>query len=366
MTATLEAFADQVATRFWLFRYHRFHRAKAASALRQLDPDARLLTPKLRRQADDYAQTILGSRTFAPWLYVYSVIHHKFREGWIPDNYYGNVVAPNINKCVIDISPSKTMSQKIFKSKYIPDIAYKLRDQFFDADFEYLTATKLSNMLFSNSDFVYFKSDNASQGQGVWRIHQKDFGEAMAARLPSGVFQKPVHQNPFFDQFDRSSTATVRVTTVMETAGRARARAAYLRLGSGRDTVVKALSSVRVAWDLLSGRLQPIGYQADWTPVSAHPASKTPFEDQVVPDIERLQQTCEQLHQCVPHAGCIGWDTCLDRDGEVHVFEWNAQHNDIKFSEATMGPCFTDLGWEKLGGRSRCKLTYNMRAAGTG
>lgn len=34
--------------------------------------------------------------------------------------------------------------------------------------------------------------------------------------------------------------------------------------------------------------------------------------------------------------------------GNVGLMEWNAGHNDIKFSEATQGPCFHDLGWEKF------------------
>jgi hypothetical protein len=32
--------------------------------------------------------------------------------------------------------------------------------------------------------------------------------------------------------------------------------------------------------------------------------------------------------------------------------EWNALHNDIKFSEATQGPCFTDLRWERFARRN--------------
>jgi hypothetical protein len=31
----------------------------------------------------------------------------------------------------------------------------------------------------------------------------------------------------------------------------------------------------------------------------------------------------------------------------VQVMEWNGFHNDIKFSEATQGPCFADLGFQK-------------------
>lgn len=47
---------------------------------------------------------------------------------------------------------------------------------------------------------------------------------------------------------------------------------------------------------------------------------------------------------------CIGWDVTLDDQENVRIMdmEWNAGHNDIKFSEATQGPCFSDLHREWL------------------
>ena len=50
----------------------------------------------------------------------------------------------------------------------------------------------------------------------------------------------------------------------------------------------------------------------------------------------------------MPFARSVGWDVVVDSDDEVRVLEWNAGHNDIKFSEATQGPCFSDMGWETL------------------
>jgi hypothetical protein len=50
----------------------------------------------------------------------------------------------------------------------------------------------------------------------------------------------------------------------------------------------------------------------------------------------------------VPHLSIIGWDTTIARDGSVKLFEWNGGHCDIKFSEATVGPCLTGLNWESL------------------
>jgi hypothetical protein len=46
----------------------------------------------------------------------------------------------------------------------------------------------------------------------------------------------------------------------------------------------------------------------------------------------------------------VGWDLAVSKDGSIKIFEWNGGHCDIKFSEATVGPCFTGLNWESLRG----------------
>ena len=50
----------------------------------------------------------------------------------------------------------------------------------------------------------------------------------------------------------------------------------------------------------------------------------------------------------MPYARCIGWDVTVDSEEKVNLMEWNGEHNDIKFAEATQGPCFLGLGWEEL------------------
>ena len=56
---------------------------------------------------------------------------------------------------------------------------------------------------------------------------------------------------------------------------------------------------------------------------------------------------CIELHKKVPHITIIGWDMAICDDETTKVIEWNAKHCDIKFSEASTGPCFLGLGWEK-------------------
>jgi hypothetical protein len=55
-----------------------------------------------------------------------------------------------------------------------------------------------------------------------------------------------------------------------------------------------------------------------------------------------------ELHRKAPYTRCIGWDVTLDEKETVQLMEWNAWSPGIMFHEATQGPCFADLGLERL------------------
>jgi len=63
----------------------------------------------MRSTIDDYALEILGSKMYAPWLYVYTAYNQEFKEGWIPDNYFGYIVAPIVNKGLGSLAATKTL-----------------------------------------------------------------------------------------------------------------------------------------------------------------------------------------------------------------------------------------------------------------
>jgi hypothetical protein len=76
--------------------YHHNHRLRAIRLLASLKEQGKKLTKSLADQCDEYASTVLGGAEFAPWLYVYAANQQRFCDGWIPDNYYGQIVAPRL------------------------------------------------------------------------------------------------------------------------------------------------------------------------------------------------------------------------------------------------------------------------------
>lgn len=79
--------------------YHSDHRKRALRIAGVISKqNGSRLTKKLKRIVDEYSSDVFGSRKYAPWLYVYTLVRGKFVEGWIPDNFFGRSVVPVVNK----------------------------------------------------------------------------------------------------------------------------------------------------------------------------------------------------------------------------------------------------------------------------
>jgi hypothetical protein len=298
---------------------------------------------------DSYAIEVLGSHVYSPWLYVYSAFCGEFKEGWIPDNYYGSVVVPKYNSGEYGrLSSLKSLNRTIFKSDVFPDMLSYVNGVFLDVDNQHVTPATVSKLLFSKQDRVVFKLDSSRQGRDIYFYDKHNFSLEQVKHLGNGVFQKFVHQNPVFDQFTSKSVATIRITTTFSDEGTVAVCACYLRFGSGNDTHVQSRSHVRVPVNIVSGQLSECGYDTRWLPLPSHPDSKAHFDGVFVPNFPECIRIASQLHSQAPFARCIGWDLTVDDLNLVHVLEWNAEHNDVKFSEATQGPCFIHMNWHLL------------------
>lgn len=330
-------------------RYHRRHRRIAREVLRTVESFRGRIDRKLRARCDEYAGDVLGWRGYAPWLRVYAAMAREFREGWIPDNFYGRVVKPALKGEHGDLSDLKSMTGMIFRSNAVPDTGYFVNGAFYTETHELLTGDRIADHLFREAERLAFKLDHSRQGRSIHFLDRTTFDPDHVRSLGrNGVFQQYVRQHEFFDRIAPWSVATLRITTVLDDAGAFSSRAAYLRIGRCGDTHVSSRSHIRVPVDSATGALEGQGYLPTWHPVDAHPDTCAAFAGLTIPRYADCLTTVLGLHKNMPYARCIGWDVCVDRAERVKVLEWNGNHNDIKFSEATSGPCFVGLGWEKL------------------
>ncbi|MCW5714344.1 MAG: hypothetical protein KIT43_07530 [Bauldia sp.] len=324
-------------------------RAVTEPIIRQLQSDGRRPLPQgALSKADEYARDVLGSLVYAAWLRVYTVLAGEFRVGWIPDNYYTKVVIPQIDYKYRLGSSRKTFIRRVLRSPNIPDCAYLLRRLFYDRNFQRIDEGDLADVLFDEADTLVFKPDNSERGAQVEIVTRATLDVDKCRQAKDGVFQSYVAQHPFFDEMTTGSATTLRLTTALDQAGEVTVRAAYLRIARQSDGHVRSDSAIKVPVDLAAGTLVDTGYMPNWAKVDRHPDSGFVFAGRTIPDFRGATALVADLHRSFPHLSCIGWDICIDVEGVARILEWNTYYNDIKFSEATTGPCFADMGWEQL------------------
>ncbi|MDG1463329.1 MAG: sugar-transfer associated ATP-grasp domain-containing protein, partial [Gammaproteobacteria bacterium] len=271
-----------------------------------------------------------------------------FREGWIPDNYYGEVVIPSIQGLYKNLSPLKASTNQLFQSNVFPDLAYYINGLFLTKNCTVINESDVKDILFSNSELVVYKLENSAQGRGIFFFDRNSFDTKKLQELGNGVFQDHIDQHKFFKECMPSSVVTLRITTIIDDLGNASVRACYLRIGRSEDTHVKSSSNIRISVDSKTGELDTLGYLTSWVPIERHPDTGIVFAGKRIPMFSDCISVALELQRLIPFVRCVGWDVVLDKESNVKVMEWNSGHNDIKFSEATQGPCFSDLGWEKL------------------
>jgi hypothetical protein len=329
--------------------YDKGHEQEALTAVRTIEKfNCQSLSPRQKKLADEYAIQVFGQRVYAPWLYVYTLVSGgDFKEGWIPDNFFGKVVMPKLNK-LRQVTKFKTFSNVVLKTESIPDIAYYIDGVIYNREFKAIDIAILREIIGDTSKTVFVKKDESGRGKGVVKLVLDDINEDTFKRIGDCVVQLAIQQHEFFDHIISSSAATVRITTVRNIDGKIESRASYLRLGRSNTAWIQSDNSVRVAIVDRNGELDRFGYTEDWRRWLSHPDSNFSFYKQRVPRFREAVEHCVKLHALVPHFAIIGWDITISSDDKIKLFEWNSDHCDIKFSEATTGPCFTGLNWERL------------------
>jgi hypothetical protein len=318
-TESLKKAGTTAANRVYTELRQQHSKAQARSVLHAIELQQGTTNPRTIRLANEYARAALGSVHYAPWMHVYAAISGGFKEGWIPDNYYGLAVDPLKSGEAAKVVILKTFTNRILNTEALPDLAYVIDGVYYARNFKPLPAAELTDVLFERDERVFFKADNSYQGKSVLIMTREDFPRT--ARLPDGVFQAPIKQHAFFAPISPRATATLRITTARQLDGTVAVKAAYLRAGRAADEIVRCRSHVRVSLDAGTGELSDVGYLHDWRRVSEHPDTGFRFAQRSIPHFGNATALCQSLHESCPHMHCIGWDVCIDDDDRVKIME---------------------------------------------
>jgi hypothetical protein len=328
--------------------YHASHARKAATAYGQILAQfpEHALDAAQRRRIRDYSKEVLGETWYAPWLEVFAAFRGEFIEGWIPDNYFGRVLAPSWR--TFPMIDRKTTSKKILGTDRLPDLAYQINGFWLDTNNESLAVADLERLLFAENSHVFVKRDGFSAGTGVRKIAREDFDPHALAAFGNLVVQAPIRHHPFFDDLSPTSLATLRVTTIKPPMGKAESRAMLLRIARKGPEIAREGDEILVGILDRTGKLNSFAVDDYWQVSHEHPDTGARYEGTIIPGFEDAVRFCEDLHDRNPYSGVVGWDLTLDPDLRPALIEWNTGHVGTKVAEASIGPCFRGLGWEDV------------------
>jgi hypothetical protein len=309
--------------------------------------NSRAISVTQEKLIQQYSLDVLGSLDFAPGLRSYTAYSREFKEGWIPNNYYGRVVLPSIKGEFCFIDNLKTHSKRILQTDLIPDLAYFLAGDFKLIDGATVCKEELEKIIFETNEFVFLKKNNSMRGNGIIKLDREKFRKNDLTSQGDFVIQSALTQHPFFENIIKGSIATLRITTVRALGLSAKNRLSSLRVGRRGDEFIRDTTTLVLGVSSF-GILSENALGDNWEMYSAHPDSEFVFKDQKIPFFEKAKQVCEELHDRLGLLGIIGWDICITPDGSVQILEWNSQYPGINYSEAMTGPNFKGLGWENL------------------
>ena len=262
-------------------------------------------------------------------------------------NFFGKLVVPRVNKELVTTTHFKSFSNVVLRTDALPDIAYYVDGVFYDRQMSVINVHHLRGLAAQQQGPLFVKQDRSKRGLGVLKVGPQELSVEGFQRIGNCVIQTPIKQHNFFDGIITGSVATTRITTVKDADGTISLRAAYLRLGRKDTPWVQSHNSIRVAIVNSNGELDEFGYTQDWRRWPKHPDSNSSFAKRRIPRFKDAVLLCLELHRKVPHFTILGWDIAVCESEEIAIMEWNADHCSIEFSEATTGPCFLGLNWEK-------------------
>jgi hypothetical protein len=326
------------------FRWLRMQDGRRALAT--LSRSDRGVPAALSRRAREDAIERLGNARHALWLTVYAGVCGEYRDGWIPDSYYLEEVMPRVNGVAHHLSRQSATNRALLDTPLLPDLAYVVNGRCLDRDGGTVPAAEVRELLADAGPKIVFKADHSGYGMGVRTIPVQDLTAEVVLRLGNGVIQRRITGHPVFDDFGVTSLATVRVATVLTPAGTAQARAVYLKIGRSGQDHVAARDQLRIAVDRSDGALASTGYTPDWRAMTRHPDTGAGFAGFKIPGLATGLSAVQALHEKLALPGFVCWDIAIDPEEQVHLLEWEG--GVVIFAEPTQGPCFADLGWDRM------------------
>ncbi|HHU22015.1 MAG TPA: hexapeptide transferase [Clostridiales bacterium] len=278
------------------------------------------------------------------WYDLYCFKDEKYDPRYIPEDIYWQKIYPAFNKPSFRHAyTDKCFYKQLFPYlKQLRTIIKNSNNCFFDGYGNIISFAQAKFLLESEDRFVIKPAIYSGEGVDIF-FYEKgtdniNFEDLLKSYGTEYIVQEVVSQHEVLASIHKESINTIRVISFLF-QGEVHISSAILRMGVGGSRLDNVSAGGLACPIFPDGRLamEAINRRSQWT--TSHPGG-TIFADIIVPSYDRVLESVRRAHRDIPHFRIIGWDFCIDQDGDPVLIEYNGAP---AMNQVSCGPLFGDL-----------------------
>ena len=303
------------------------------------------LSKEQKNQIQDYYRQYCGHKVPLAWhQYLYSRTGF-FSVKYIPTSLYRTELVGRMNRWPFaNVFSDKNITDIVFPNVNQPSCVIKNQNGFFYSGNDAITREEAIEKCRNLTDAI-IKPSLQEGGKGVLlfsvengrtNIHGMTIEELFNCYQEDYVIQKRIVQHPDMAKLNPSSVNTLRLLTY-RFESEVVVLYAVVRIGkSGMiiDNESQGGISAKINDD---GLLAKYAYGAPGEEKIEKTDNGVIIEGYRIPSFDRVLDLAKECHLRLPYFKIVGWDFCVDHNGDPLLIEWNSNPD---LSQTANGPAF--------------------------
>lgn len=305
------------------------------------------LSKEQEQQIQDYWQGLVGYKIPTDWHRYFYARTGLFSVKYIPTSLYRLELTGRLNQLPWCVPFSdKNLNDILLPTMKQPHTYLKNRNGYFYVENKAVSLDEAVSKC-GNVGGVIIKPTLSSHGSGVKKLYiQNGIVDDKGTKLKDllvkygkdFLIQDLVKQHPAMNALNPDSINTIRIVTYRKGMDVFVLYAA-IRIGRKGQTIDNESAggiSTKINTD---GTLCKWAYGAPGQDKIELTDSGIKLEGYQVPSFEKAVDVVKEQHLNLPFQDLVGWDICIDADGEPVMLEWNTTP---ELSQSAVGPAFGD------------------------
>lgn len=280
------------------------------------------------------------------WYQIYCDREKKIDPRYIPDDlWYGKIVPYFSNPQFRRFGEDKCYHDIWFPELKRPQtIAKNIAGIYYDANMNVITKEQVVKICLAyKGDFLIKPSIDSGEGRLIKFFSHNDttidsLDDDITNMESNFIIQAVVEQDSVLASFNESSLNTIRVVSFLFD-DKVHILSTILRIGAAGSKVDNVGAGGFACPIRKNGTLNEKGVnrKAEWI---SETSSGKKFAGVEIPSYEKILRLIEEQHKRIPHFKLIGWDFCIDKEGDPVFIEFNTCPG---ANQHTCGPTFGEM-----------------------